>query len=156
MLEREDLELIAKDPRLFLNQCYKTEERIRAKERKIAHLRELSTKITPTLQPVSAYTGPGDKIGDCASQIADLEAEINEEALSIVRSHRKVMDGIQTLVTDPTQRSILEDRYLASQRWEEIAYEYHYAYRWVLRLHRRALATMKEQAEELLHGQVQT
>ena len=152
MVKREDLELIAKDPRAFLSQCYKTEERIRTKERRIVHLRELSTKITPTLQPVSAYTGPSDKIGDCASQITDLEAEIRSEIKDLLTAQKTVMEGICCLVQDPVQRAILEDRYLAGQRWEEIAYDYHYAYRWVLRLHRRALAAMREHAEEKLHG----
>ena len=155
MLSKEHLTMIATEPRMFLNQCYKMQERVRIKEHRIGQLEQLATHITSTIKPVATYSGPGDKIADCAIAIADLKAEINEEIRQLTDMEKTVAEGIQTCVPDLVPRSILEARYLAGMRWEEIAYEYHFAYRWVLRLHKKALAEMKEKAEEMLNAETQ-
>lgn len=156
MLTKDHLKVISEDPRAFLNQSYKTQERIRIKEHRIRQLKELSVQITSTIKPVSTYTGPGDKIADCAINIVDLSREIEDEIRSLAEAQELVSESIKLLVPDVVQRSIMEARYLVGMRWEEIAYEYHYAYRWVLRLHRRGLNAMKNTAEEMLNGEIHT
>lgn len=152
-ISQTDIELIAKDPKVFLNRCYRAEERINTRERQIQQLEELSVKITATIKPVSAYTGPGDKVGDCAIKIVDLTEEIKEEIANLVTGYEIVREAILFFVPDTVQQVILEDRYLLGMRWEEIACKYHYAYRWVLRLHKKALVCMRKNAEEYLNGQ---
>lgn len=150
-ISQTDIELIAQDPKLFLNQCYRTEERIHTKERQIRQLEELSVRITTTIKPVSAYIGPGDKVGDCATQIVDLTEELAAEIAGLVAGYETVREAIAFFVPDKTLQAILEDRYILGMRWEEIACEYHYAYRWVLRLHKKALICMRKNAEDYLN-----
>ena len=155
MLTEEQLRMIADDPRRFLNQCYKLQERILAKERQVEQLEAVAVQITSTIKPVSAYTGPGNKIADCAIAITDLQREIQADIQNLTELWKIVDDGIYLCVSDLLQRSILEARYLSGMRWEEIAYEYHFAYRWVLRLHKKALVSMGKKAEELLNGKTE-
>lgn len=155
-MTREDLQAIAQDPKAFLLQCGKAERSIRTKARRIEHLQQISVQITTTIKAVSAYTGPGDKVGDCASEIVDLTKEIAEEAVDLARLQRRVADAIEELVPSSKQRDLLEAKYLSGMTWEEIAWSHHYAYRWVMRLHKQALNAMKEEAQKWLDDNPQT
>lgn len=147
---REDLQAITQDPKAFLLQCGKAERSIRTKARRIEHLQQISVQITTTIKAVSAYTGPGDKIGDCASEIVDLTGEIAQEVVDLAYLQRRVAGAIEALVSNAKQRNLLEAKYLSGMTWEEIAWSNHYAYRWVMRLHKQALAAMKEEAQRWL------
>lgn len=149
-MTREDLQAIAQDPKAFLLQCNKAERSIRTKVRRIDHLQQISVQITTTIKAVSAYTGPGDKVGDCASEIVDLMDEIAQEVASLAGLQRRVADAIEELISSTKQRDLLEAKYLSGMTWEEIAWSNHYAYRWVMRLHKQALAAMKEEAQKWL------
>lgn len=142
-LTEEDIKLIAADPKAFLAQVYHIERLISVKERRIDHLRQVSVQITQTIKPVTVYTGPGDKIGSSVIEIADLTQEIEADIIKLLEQQRKTAEAIAEFVPDRTQRSILEARYLAGMSWEEIAYKFQYAYRWILRLHKKALASMQ-------------
>jgi DNA-directed RNA polymerase specialized sigma subunit len=155
-MTREDLQAIAQDPKSFLLQCGKAERSIHTKARRIDHLQQISVQITTTIKAVSAYTGPGDKVGDCAAEIVDLTKEIAEEAADLACLQRRVADAIEELVPSDKQRDLLEAKYLSGMTWEEIAWFYHYAYRWVMRLHKQALNTMKEEAQKWLDENLQT
>lgn len=155
-MTQEDLQAIAQDPKAFLLQCGKAERSIRTKARRIEHLQQISVQITTTIKAVSAYTGPGDKVGDCASEIVDLTEEIAGEAVDLVCLQRRVADAIEELVSSSKQRDLLEAKYLSGMTWEEIAWSKHYAYRWVMRLHKQALNTMKEEAQKWLDENPQT
>lgn len=151
MLTRETLELIAADPTAYLKQCFRVERRIDVKRQRIEHLRQISVQITSAVKPVSAYTGPSDKIGNCAVEIVALSQEIDQEIMEMLRLQRDIGDAIFQLVPNQSQRAVLEARYLSGMSWEEIAYSMHYAYRWVQRLHKRGLAVMKENANDQLN-----
>lgn len=153
---REDLQAIAQDPKAFLLQCGKAERSIHTKARRIEHLQQISVQITTTIKAVSAYTGPGDKVGDCASEIVDLTGDLAQEATALVSLQWRVADAIEELVPSDKQRDLLEAKYLSGMTWEEIAWSKHYAYRWVMRLHKQALNTMKEEAQKWLDDNPQT
>lgn len=155
-MTREDLQAVAQDPKAFLLQCGKAERSIRTKARRIDHLQQISVQITTTIKAVSAYTGPGDKVGDCASEIVDLMDEIAQEAADLARLQRRVADAIEELVPSAKQRDLLEAKYLSGMTWEEIAWAKHLAYRWVMRLHKQALTTMEEAAQQWLDENPQT
>lgn len=145
-LSTELLQMIAEDPRAFLIRNRKAEERIGIKNERIAHIWSVGVSITQAPKQAAAYTGPGDKVGSCALEIASLEEEIEEELRELRKIQSETMRAIRLLVRDTTQQAILEGYYLAGMRWEEIAYKMNYAYRWVLRLHKRGLLTMKNEA----------
>lgn len=149
-MTKEALELIAKDPHAFLAQGRYIEKCIKVKQRRIQHLQEISVSITTTIKPVSVYTGPRDKIGDCASEIVDLSKALEEDAKQLAGAQKEIAEAIASMLSDYTLRSIIEARYLSGMRWEEIAYVFNFAYRWVLRLHKRALNLLSTAAVERL------
>ena len=155
-MTQEDLQAIVQGPKAFLLQCGKAERSIRTKAHRIDHLQQISVQITTTIKAVSAYTGPGDKVGDCAAEIVNLTEEIAKEAADLARLQRRVADAIEELVPSDKQRDLLEAKYLAGMTWEEIAWSHHYAYRWVMRLHKQALIAMKEAAQKCLDNSPQT
>lgn len=150
MLTEELLQMIAESPRAFLRRNYRTEEQIKVKRRRLEHLWQVSTSITQAVKPVVVYTGPSDKIGESAIEMTDLREEIEIQIAELQRIQFETAEALAELVPDPSLRAILEAYYLSRMTWEEIAFTFHYAYRWTMRLHRKGLKIMQEQAKALI------
>lgn len=149
-MQEEHLRLIAEDPKQFLSRNYKIEMRIKSKRDRIEHLHNVCSATTQELKPVVVYTGPSNKIERCMSEAIDLETEILREIAELKRTQRETAEAIQTLLDDITLITLMEKRYLSDMRWEEIAVDMNYAYRWVMRLHVKALKQMKQSAKSRL------
>lgn len=129
----------------FLNQGYHAKARIRAKEERIENWRQIAESITAQIRPDSAGSSlPSKKVEDCACNIVDLQNEIKEEIAALVQAEREVGKFIREAPLDETDRFIMELRYLNYKKWEEIAVELNYAYRWIMRRHKRAIAVLDE------------
>lgn len=149
-MQEEYLRLIADDPKQFLSRNYKIEMRIKSKRDRIEHLQNICQATTQELKPVVVYTGPSNKIERYMSEAIDLETEILREIAELKRMQRETAEAIQTLLDDITLITLMEKRYLSDMRWEEIAVDMNYAYRWVMRLHVKALKQMKQSAKSRL------
>ena len=108
---------------------------------------DLATRITPTYSdvPVSGQSGDG-KIPAAVERIAEQEEKIDarfRELMALLDEIEGKIAGIE----DGRQREILRRRYLGGQKWEEIAKEMHLDYRWVLRLHGRALQKIEAETK---------
>ncbi len=129
----------------FLNQGYHAKARIRAKEERIENWRQIAESITAQIRPDSAGSSlPSKKVEDCACNIVDLQNEIKEEIAALVQAEREVGKFIREAPLDETDRFIMELRYLNYKKWEEITVELNYAYRWIMRRHKRAIAVLEE------------
>ena len=90
----------------------------------------------------------GGKIGDLSDAITAIEGcmeRLNEQwgKLIALRDETKVL--IERIV-DGRYREVLSRRYLRGQSLEAIAVEMGYNYRWIQRLHRRAVAEFLKEA----------
>ena len=83
----------------------------------------------------------GNTHSDLSGYVARLDALISqlehEQALA-VRQYKEIHDRIHKM-QDGAEKEVLIRRYLMGRTWEQIAVEMDYNYRWVLRLHGRAL-----------------
>ena len=83
----------------------------------------------------------GNTHSDLSGYVARLDALISqlehEQALA-VRQYKEIHDRIHKM-QDGAEKEVLIRRYLMGRTWEQIAVEMNYNYRWVLRLHGRAL-----------------
>ena len=149
-MTEEHLRQIAEDPKKWLSRNYRAEMRIKAKRDRIAHLHEICSATTQELKPVVVYTGPSNKIEKCITEAIDLESEIRIENVELQRIQRETSEAIRLLLDDMILIELMELRYLTDRRWEEIAVDMNYAYRWVQRLHSRALRIMKQKAAQKL------
>lgn len=153
-MRREALSLIADDPKRYLRQAMRLEERIKLKMTRIQHLRDMATKITTNLNGVGGHSGVSDKVGNAAAAIATLTDEIGDDIERLRELNIEIGIAIATMIPDETIRAVIEARYLAGTWWEIIAVEMHYSYRWIMRLHKRGLSMMQKAAVEQLGGNI--
>ena len=122
----------------FLNQYLNAEKEIGIKLDQIARLRELSTKITQTLTPDKVKSNSENRLKSSVSKIVDIEREIGASIDQLERTRLQVESVINS-VPNVNQRNVLRLRYISGMKWEQIAVKLNYDYRWVLRLHGKAL-----------------
>lgn len=122
----------------FLNQYLNAEKEIGIKLDQIARLRELSTKITQTLTPDKVKNNSENRLESSVSKIVDIEREIGASIDQLERTRLQVESVINS-VPNVNQRNVLRLRYISGMKWEQIAVKLNYDYRWVLRLHGKAL-----------------
>jgi len=135
----------------YLNRGYRTKERIRAKEDRIAHWRQIAESITAEIKDVVAFSStPSNKVADCASNIVDLQREIQAEIDNLIRVEREIGKAIDGAELDNTLKALLEMRYLNYYKWEEIAVALNITFRWTLSLHKKAVTIFSESA--LIHA----
>ncbi len=122
----------------FLNQYLNAQKEIGIKLDQITRLRELSTKITQTLTPDRVKSNSDNRLESTVSKIVDMEKEIGASIDQLERVRLQVESVIDS-VPNANQRNVLRLRYISGMKWEQIAVKLNYDYRWVLRLHGKAL-----------------
>ena len=86
----------------------------------------------------------GGKIGDLSDAIAVLEGyaeRVNAKWDKLVALRERAKELIARII-DWRCREVLTRRYLRGQSWERIAVDMEYDFRWVIRLHGRALRSI--------------
>lgn len=128
----------------FLNQYKNALIIIRNLEAEAEELETLATKTTiGTNDERVQSSGRKDRMAKLAAKLADIRIELMDkrtEALSTMRKIGRVIASVE----NPDYRRLLHMRYIERHTWEEIAVEMHRNYRWILRLHGRALETVTE------------
>lgn len=97
------------------------------------------SKERVTSSPVSP-----DRIGDLIDKLSALRREYIEQAhefLDVTAEVRRLIDGVK----DPRFHELLCRRYLFNQRWERIAVDMGYDFRYLLKLHKRAIEQIHRQ-----------
>ena len=80
------------------------------------------------------------------ARLVDLHAECvkrMEECVQAMEDAKRLIDKVE----DPKKRDVLSRRYLRCQNWEDIAEDLAKDYRWIFRLHDKALEARKEAVE---------
>ena len=83
----------------------------------------------------------GSAISDLSGYVARLDALISQlehEREMAVKQYEEIHDQINTM-EDNVLRELLVRKYLLDQRWEKIAVAMDYEYRYILKLHGKAL-----------------
>ena len=86
----------------------------------------------------------GGKIGDLSDAIAVLEGyaeRVNAKWDKLVALRERAKELIARII-DWRCREVLTRRYLRGQSWERIAVDMEYDFRWIIRLHGRALRSI--------------
>jgi hypothetical protein len=124
----------------YLQQAKRLDARISANMLEAERLRALATSIpSPGLsQDRVQASGAPDRIGGIVAEIVELETEISAEIDRLVGLKAEIRERIG-MMADDDLKLILQKRYLNFQKWEQIAVDMGYNYRWVLKLHNKAL-----------------
>ena len=123
----------------YLSQAFGLNQRIESRLKQIDELHDLATKATVTYSDMPRNPNKGhSKVEDTVIKIMELEEEIKRDMDTLVNLKQDIIRRIKA-VKDPELQTILDLRYLAYMRWEEIAIELNYGIANVFILHRRAL-----------------
>lgn len=132
------------DSKKYLQQIRLYDSHINTKLEDLHHLKEMVTKITPTLKDdVVSCGGDQDKLGDAIAKIVDLEAEIDRDIDRYVAAKQEISATLDKL-TDPDQLQVLHKRYVQYMTWEQIACEMNMSYRNVCYIHGKGLQTVNQ------------
>ena len=123
----------------YLSQAFRLDQKINSKLEQVSKLRNLSMKASG-LRLAERISGTKDHslMESALVKMIDLEYEINADIDRLVDLKREMATLIER-VNDPSQRLLLEMRYLCGNTWEDIAQKMGYDLRWVYRLHGKAL-----------------
>lgn len=132
------------DSKKYLQQIRLYDSHIGTKLEELQHLKEMVTKITPTLKDdVVSGGGSQDKLADAVAKIVDLEAEIDRDIDRYVAAKQEISGTLDKL-TNSDQLQVLYKRYVQYKTWEQIACDMNMTYRNVCYIHGKALQAVNE------------
>ena len=124
------------------------DERVDNLNADISMLEDMLYKITPTLKPdVVSTSGNNDKLANLMADHMDKKKK-RDEAWDVFVDYK--MQAWETLqqVKKQEYRDILNQRYFKYKTLKDIAEEQHLEYRWIRRLHGRALQAYEKAMRE--------
>ena len=98
----------------------------------------LGTRITPRYSDLPRGWGESNKVQLSVEKLEAQEEKINKKIDLLHEVKADIEKAIQT-VEDDTLKLLLRYRYINGLTWEKIAVTMNYDYRWILRLHGKAL-----------------
>ena len=131
------------DAKKYLEEIAKDDAVIKNKLAEIRRLESLATSISvsPSNTPVQS-SGNNDKVGKFAADIADKKAEWQLFVNKLEEKREKRIKVIEQL-EDRLQYSVIYKRYVDQKKFEDIAEEEHYSYRWVLTVHSKGMKKLQ-------------
>lgn len=127
-----------------LNQAYVLEKRIKDNELELVKLRSEAEGLkSQDFQEKVQTTPRHDKIVDMIQAILDLNALLTNQRIELFRAKYEILTLIQKAETEEYKR-LLELRYIKNLKWEEIALEMNYNYKYIHKLHSKALFSLEK------------
>ena len=134
-------------PKEYLQQYRDASRRVAAAEEHREELLAMATRITPNYSSEGGGTHQsGDKLGAAVARIIDAEAKVAAE-IELMIATKKDIENTINAVNDERLKDILYSRYICGKKWEQIAVDMNIEYRWLLRLHGRALQEVKNEID---------
>lgn len=121
----------------YLRRYQEAKKRAKRIQEEIDALRSSKTSPVGLGDGMPHGSGTSDLSG-YAARLDELVRELEAEKEMQMVTYREIRQQI-SMVPDPTEQEILSRRYLLEQRWEKISVEMNYDYRYVLKLHGKAL-----------------
>ncbi len=106
-------------------------------EEELAEWRSKAEKMTRELSGMPSGSGGGDKVPACVEKIWELERKLSAKLSDMVEQRQAIERAIEAL--PDKQKQLMHYRYIDGMKWEKVAVEMNMEYRWVLRIHGRAL-----------------
>ena len=132
------------DAKEYLQNIRLLDSRINHSLAELADLEDMVLRITPVWRDdVISSSGSYDKLGDTVAKICDLKTQINKDIDTYVDLKREALNKLKK-VEKTEYYDILHKRYVEFQSLEQIAVSMNYTYRWIRRLHGRALQAFEK------------
>lgn len=122
----------------WLLEYRRLEQNIERDMEELQRLESRAEKITSMVSDMPKGSQQGDSLQRSVEKICELKVSLNQRIDAAVEKRKEIETVIETL-EDKTLQLLLRYRYIDGMTWEQIAVKMRYDYRWVLRLHGRAL-----------------
>lgn len=137
----------------YLNKYRKAVNDIKIASEELQTWREIATRISPQYSGMPHGSDGSDKLQTVVLEIAELSESIEQhirEAKKLRAQVQQVINGVE----DNTLHTLLTYRYIHGKKFEEIALLMRYDYRYIRKLHKKALFTaqIKEDLERPLES----
>ena len=137
----------------YLNKYRKAVSDIKIASEELQSWREIATRISPQYSGMPRGTNDSDKLQTAVLEIAELSESIEQH----IREAKKLRVQVQQVideVEDNTLHTLLTYLYIHGKKFEEIALMMRYDYRYIRKLHKKALFTIqiKEDLERPLES----
>ena len=146
------IQAVSADPKTFLSRGRALKKHITVMRKRIEGWRQIGESISAILKnDADVRSSEGYKqslVENAVCSIVDLENEIVAEIERLVRVERDICEAIKVLVSDDTQKMILEMRYLDGRSWEHVAKYLGYSIDRVYRLHGQALQELRRHKKD--------
>lgn len=132
------------DAKTYLNRLKQMDARVSAKLEELENLTALATKTTSVMGGERVQSSSTqDKMAECVAKIADLQKDLREDIVDLLKQKEKAMQLIDEWC-EADCITLLYYRYLDSKKWEHIAIMMNYSVDWVKRgLHGKALLQLQ-------------
>lgn len=130
--------------RAFLNRLRVIVRRLSAKREQVQALREMAAHANAQLSGMPRSASPNlQRLETLVCKIADLEAEIQQEALDMEAVRLEIALAVCRL-HDPISQRVLTMRYIDNRKWSEIVDALGYSRSRVFQIHEDALCAMEK------------
>lgn len=132
--------------KVYLRQAYRINQLIQSNEKELEELHELSTCISaidPSKDCVQTSPSGDANYVRIIEKIDELERIIKCDIDKLLKQKFEIRETID-LVSDKTERLVLQQRYLNFMSWDEIGHTMYISVRHVHRIHGRALNSVDE------------
>ncbi len=125
--------------RNYLNQVYKLDKLIEAKEREIERVKDALANISSVLDEVNVQSSKRhDKLERNVIKLVDLIEDYQKEVAEAMETRKEITDLIYSL-DNVDYIKVLELKYLHFKNWYDIAEIMGYSYKYTLKVHRLAI-----------------
>lgn len=135
----------------YLSRLRSIELRLMAEANEIEALSDMATHITSAINSDGIHTSgtTSDKLGNCVSRLVDLQRDIDSDILMLEKVRGEIIASLDNVPNDK-YRELLRMRYVGHMTFEEIAIAMDKTYRWITKLHGRALQEFSRKNREIL------
>ncbi len=140
----ERVMIVEQTAKEYLNQVKQLSDRIKMLQDEIKRLKELAVSIGAVQQGEKVISSTsGDKMADTICLIDEKIEEYEKLVKEFTLTRAEIFKDIGK-IDNVIYQQILYQKYCALKKWEQIAADMGYGYRWLLRLHGRALEEFRK------------
>lgn len=134
----------------YLRRIKNIDAMINADMEDLAELEAMATKTTAVMGGERVQSsGSQQKMADCVTKIADLKSKIADELVELLNLKREARE-ILCRVKDGECITLLHKRYFLFEKWEDIANDMNYHFKWVTGgLHGKALSQFQKELDKV-------
>lgn len=118
----------------YLKEYERQTYKIKIMEEQLVELNESIDSLRIRHDGMPRPKGPADRTGTMAIRLADLTADIAEARTNSLKLKNEIRMTIME-IDDIRLVQVLTERYVLLHRWEQIAVDLHYSWRYTLKLH---------------------